>query len=163
MPKLNFPEPPLTGKVELDRYLLELHNVVFGIGAAAASLDASNNVTPSSAFAAGHNASTGAHLPGVIKDTNIDWGVGAGQVNTDDVPEGSVNEYFPGPAGAVADATASSVSVTSADADGTYDANEQTLINELKGDVNGLVSDFNNLVSRINVLLASLRAGGLLN
>jgi len=31
-----------------------------------------------------------------IKDTHIDWGVGANQVSTDDVTEGSTNKYFPG-------------------------------------------------------------------
>jgi len=31
-----------------------------------------------------------------VKDTHIDWGVGANQVSTDDVTEGSTNKYFPG-------------------------------------------------------------------
>ncbi|MFQ5863149.1 MAG: hypothetical protein ACE5IC_08495, partial [Candidatus Brocadiales bacterium] len=31
---------------------------------------------------------------GGIKDTDIDWGLNPGQVNTDDVPEGTANKYF---------------------------------------------------------------------
>jgi hypothetical protein len=31
-----------------------------------------------------------------IKDTHIDWGSNASQVDTDDIPEGSVNLFFPG-------------------------------------------------------------------
>lgn len=31
-----------------------------------------------------------------IKDTDIDWGLSTGQVNTDDVPEGTANKYFNG-------------------------------------------------------------------
>ncbi|MCP4365268.1 MAG: discoidin domain-containing protein [Planctomycetes bacterium] len=33
---------------------------------------------------------------GGIKDTDIDFGLSAGQVNTDDVPEGTANKYFSG-------------------------------------------------------------------
>lgn len=31
-----------------------------------------------------------------IKDSHIDFGLGAGQVNTDDMPEGTINKYFSG-------------------------------------------------------------------
>ncbi|MBA7579870.1 hypothetical protein ES708_21750 [subsurface metagenome] len=31
-----------------------------------------------------------------VKDTHIDWGVGANQVSTDDITEGTTNKYFPG-------------------------------------------------------------------
>lgn len=33
---------------------------------------------------------------GGIKDTDIDWGLSTGQVNTDDIPEGAANKYFSG-------------------------------------------------------------------
>ena len=33
---------------------------------------------------------------GGIKDTDIDWGLNSGQVNTDDIPEGTANKYFSG-------------------------------------------------------------------
>lgn len=33
---------------------------------------------------------------GGIKDTDIDWGLSSGQINTDDIPEGAANKYFSG-------------------------------------------------------------------
>lgn len=62
-----------------------------------------------------------------------------------------------------ADATSSSVSITSADADLTYDTNEQDLLNELKADVNQLVSDLNAVVNSLNDLKSKLRASGILS
>lgn len=61
-------------------------------------------------------------------------------------------------AAAQTDATASTVSVTSADAGGTYTAAEQTLINELKADVNTLTSDLNAVVTVLNALIDKLQA-----
>lgn len=66
-------------------------------------------------------------------------------------------------ADAVTNATASSVSVDTADADSTYGAPEATLINELKDDVNQLVTDLNAVVTQLNALLASLRAKNIIS
>lgn len=55
------------------------------------------------------------------------------------------------------DATASTVSVTGADAGGVYGVGEQALINELKADVNTLVTDTNNAIAKLNTLLANMR------
>lgn len=60
------------------------------------------------------------------------------------------------------DATASTVSVASADAGGAYTAAEQALINEIKGDVNTLVTDVNNAMAKFNTLLANLRTAKLI-
>ncbi len=61
---------------------------------------------------------------------------------------------------ASADAVASSVSVTSANA--TDLATVITLANELKADVNQLVTDLNAVVTSLNELKANLRTSGLL-
>lgn len=73
-------------------------------------------------------------------------------------------------AAAVANATASSVSVTSPDASAApvaYDqAQNQELVdlsNELKADVNTLVSNLNSAITQVNALLATLRTSGVLN
>jgi hypothetical protein len=58
-------------------------------------------------------------------------------------------------AAAVTDATASTVSVTSADASDLPTA--ITLVNEIKGDVNTLVTDLNAVITQLNALLASKR------
>lgn len=65
---------------------------------------------------------------------------------------------------AVADAVASTVSVTSADASaapGTYDQTQNQeivdLANEMKGDINTLVTNVNSVVTQLNDLLAQLR------
>jgi hypothetical protein len=58
----------------------------------------------------------------------------------------------------VADAVASAVSVTSADA--TDLPTVITLANELKGDVNTLVTDVNAIVTQVNAILASIQAAG---
>jgi len=65
--------------------------------------------------------------------------------------------------------TASTVSVTAADADATYDAAEQGLLNELKADLNTLVTDVNaintaldGVVTSVNDLKAKLRTAGVL-
>ena len=65
-------------------------------------------------------------------------------------------------ANASTDAPNSSVSITSADADLTYDANERDLLNELKADVNQLVSDLNAVVVSLNDLKQKLRDANLM-
>ena len=64
---------------------------------------------------------------------------------------------------AVADAVSSSVSVTSADAGGSYTTSEQALINELKADVNTLTTNLNAAIAQINALLAAQRAANQLS
>jgi len=59
---------------------------------------------------------------------------------------------------AVSDATASTVSVASADA--TDLASAITLANETKADVNTLVADVNSAITQLNAALASLRTAG---
>lgn len=61
---------------------------------------------------------------------------------------------------ALTNASASSVSVTTADADVTYDSAERDLINELKADVNQLTTDLNAVTGKLNTLLANLRTAG---
>ena len=58
----------------------------------------------------------------------------------------------------VADAVASTVSVTSPDA--TDLPTVITLANELKGDVNTLVTDVNAIVTQVNAILASIQTAG---
>ena len=58
----------------------------------------------------------------------------------------------------VADAVASTVSVTSADA--TDLPTVITLANELKADVNTLVTDVNAIVTQVNAILASIQTAG---
>ena len=70
--------------------------------------------------------------------------------------------YLDRTASASADVSTTSISITGADADLTYDANERDLINELKSDVNQLITDFNNLINDYNDLKAKLRAAQLL-
>lgn len=67
------------------------------------------------------------------------------------------------PGAAVANGVASAVSITGADADLAYSANERDLINELKADVNTLIADVNLINTQLNALLASLRAVTLIN
>jgi len=67
------------------------------------------------------------------------------------------------PGVAAANGVASAVSVTGADADLTYGANERDLINELKADVNTLVTDVNAAITQLNALLASLRTITIIN
>jgi hypothetical protein len=44
---------------------------------------------------AANSVSTYAIYPDSVNDTDIDWGTGANQVSTDDVPQGSTNTYNP--------------------------------------------------------------------
>ena len=101
-------------------------------------------------------------------------------LTTDNVSEGSTNLYYTDVrAKAFHDAiagnhalltqatdggngTASSVSVTSADAGAIYTVAEQGLINEIKGDVNILVTDVNNALGKLNTLLSNLRTAKLI-
>lgn len=61
-----------------------------------------------------------------------------------------------------ADAVSSTVSVDSADAGATYTSAEQTLINELKADVNTLTTDLNNAIVVINALIDKLQTAGVM-
>ncbi len=65
MPQIPYTEPPTTGDEALDRYLLELHNRIFGFGAdTSGDLDEDNGV------------------------------LSAGSTSTDDILEGTTNLYF---------------------------------------------------------------------
>ena len=60
------------------------------------------------------------------------------------------------------DAVDSTVSVDATDAGATYTVAEQTLINELKADVNTLVTDLNNSIAVINALIDKLQTAGVM-
>lgn len=159
MAQINFAEPPLTGNELLDRYLMELHQRIFGRGEEGGVLDKENvdisgldiitdhggltglgdddhlqyltNVRHSTAFDSKHNALTGGHR--------------SLQQATDP-----------------ANATISGVSVTSPDANETYGVEEATLINELKADMNNHIVEYNILVGKLNTLLANMRIANLI-
>ena len=63
----------------------------------------------------------------------------------------------------VSPASPSSVSVVTPDAGAVYGANEQTLINEMKGDINTLTADLNAAITVLNNLITSLKNGGFVN
>lgn len=95
-----------------------------------------------------HVAATSAHgATGAV--------IGAGDLATT-IAVGVVLE-----AAAVTDAVASTVSVTSADA--TDLTTNNTLTNEIKGDVNTLVTDVNAVKDQLNSLMANLRTSGALS
>ena len=65
MPQINYQEPPITGNEVFDRYMLEMHNRVFGLG------------------------------PDTSGDLDTDNGVLSTDANTDDIDQGSTNLYYP--------------------------------------------------------------------
>lgn len=141
---------------EFRDYILELHNAVYGLGSdVTGTLDSSN--VPSVANVHTQN-----------KDQYLDQG-GANETTVSNVKDAVTKKHDPGTNHSLlkqavdpTDATASTVSVTSANADATYDAAEQALINELKGDLNQLVTDLNITVAKVNALMASMRTASLI-
>lgn len=136
MGTIEYSEPPPVEDTErFDDYILKMHNQIFGVGeGTSGDLNTTDNI--SNAVTDHDNL------------TNVTEYQHHGAGSHKDLVSG----------GAVTNSSASTVSVTGADADATYDANEQTLINELKGDVNSLVTDINAIGTQLNALLASLRA-----
>jgi hypothetical protein len=65
-------------------------------------------------------------------------------------------------AAAVAGGTFSSVSVTSASAGVTYTAAEQTLINEMKADINTIATGLVSVGNAVNNIISALRNAGLM-
>ncbi len=138
MPQINYRKPPNTGNAELDRYLLEVHEKVFGIvPGGSGSLDSTNvnfSVPVADAVSqasTAHSAMAGGHA--LLKQASNVTNVNSSAVSVDSSDAS---------AGA-----ASTVSVATADADATYGTEERDLINEIKADVNTLVADLNTLVT----------------
>lgn len=164
-PQIPYTEPPKTGDEALDRYLLELHNRIFGLGSdTEGDLDNDNGVLPV-------DTTTDSISEGVenlyftierVDDRVADL-VQDGEALTWTYDDGAgtlIGEVTKG--AAVADGVASTVSVTSADADATYGTPERDLINEMKADINTLVADLNNSIAQYNTLMANLRTAKLL-
>jgi hypothetical protein len=134
-PVLNYTEPPKTGNAAFDEYMLEAHQQIWGLGSAQGVLDDSN-IAGGSLTSINH-----ANISGVASYQH--HGTGA----HDDL------ERATDPT----DVSVSGVSVDAADADASYSANEQALINELKADVNTLVTDLNTAITKLNALMANMR------
>jgi hypothetical protein len=141
MPKINFPEPPVTGNVEFDQYMLENHRRTYGLADGIGDLDTDN-------------------INGELTDTKDHpsfTGVAAYQhhgTGNHDVLDQGVD---------VANATASTLSITNPDADATYGTEERDLINELKADFNSLITEYNVFLGKLNELLANLRTANLID
>lgn len=165
MPQISYTEPPATGNVDLDRYLLEMHNRLFGVGSdTSGDLDADNGALPTDTTADEITEGTenlyfteervDDRVTDLIQDGEAltwDYNDGAGTLT------GEVTK-----SAAISDAIASTVSVTSADADAVYGTEERDLINEMKGDINTLVTDLNSAITQYNSLMANLRTAKLL-
>jgi hypothetical protein len=140
MPKIPFEAPPQKIKEvlgeEVYEYLLRMHRTLYGLAQDTGELDNEN--------------------------------LSLASFDTDDLKEGSVNQYFTaarssadfttnhdaisGNHSSLAQSAAradSGATVTSANAGATYTSAEQTLINEIKGDVNTLVGEFNDLLAKL--------------
>jgi len=76
-----------------------------------------------------------------IKDTHIDWGVGANQVSTDDVTEGSTNKYFPGFTSLLVDYTFTDNSTNWNTAFGWGDHSTEGYLKTITGESIGDLSD----------------------
>lgn len=142
-----FETPPMS-LMEKDRelydYLFLLHARIFGIGQGTKGDLDLDNINPDiiPEVPEGHNAATHNKLIQALAIADL--------LNTDQT-------------------TATSLSVTTADAGGAYTAAERDLINELKADLNALFAEYNIAIDKTNIvetklndLLASLRAGNLL-
>ena len=164
-PQIAYTEPPITGNADLDRYLLELHNRLFGLGSdTSGDLDNDNGVlqvgTNSDAIAEG---ATNLYATNERIDDRVAALIQNGEALTwayNDEADTLTGEVTKG--ATVSDANASTVSVTSADADATYGTEERDLINEMKGDINTLVTDLNSAITQYNALMANLRTAKLL-
>jgi hypothetical protein len=142
MPKINFPEPPLTGNVEFDQYMLENHRRTYGLGGGIGDLD-TDNIN-------GELTDTKSHPEFTEVAAYQHHGTG----DHDVLDQGAD----------VANATASTLEITTADADATYGTPERDLINELKADFNLHIPEYNTLVNDVvNAVLASLRAANLID
>ncbi len=149
MPQINFTEPPKTGNEDFDRYMVEQHQRLFGLGAdTTGDLNNENIETPIAVASGG----TGNNKDPYARENHTGTQTAA---TISDFPADKT-------ATAVADSVPSTVSVDTADADATYDSNEQTLINELKADVTTLVVDLNSAITQLNALMAAMRTAGLM-
>lgn len=165
MGRLTLTEPPYTEDSKLYEWMLQIHKLLSGLGTdMTGNLDA-DNISSLSGFNSDDisEGATNLYITGKTTD-NLEEGTTNLYFNgktTDDLPEGITNLYVT-EATASVNASASTVSIASADADAAYSANEVTLINELKTDVNQLVTDVNAIVTSLNELKANLRTAGLL-
>ena len=149
-------------------YLVTAHTRLFGTADVAGDLD-NDNINAGSIKGIDH-----ANLIDVLDYQHH----GAGS-HKDLDQAAAVDDASASGAAASTAAAASVVAITSADPDGTYSANEQALLLELKTDVNTLVDDVNNIeaavnanaavvttlttaldatIAKLNALLAALRA-----
>jgi hypothetical protein len=141
MPKINFPEPPLTGNDEFDQYMLENHRRTYGLAGGIGDLDTDN-------------------INGQLTDT-VDHPSFTGV--TPYQHHGGGNHSVLDQATDVTDATASTLSITNPDADATYGTEERDLINELKADFNSLITEYNVFLGKLNELLANMRTANQLD
>jgi len=158
MPYIAYSSPPPSGNAALDEYLLEIHRLMFGIGSAGGSLDDDNvDVTVLQTHeidGAFHDATSPlSEAKGGTGQATFEAAHDALAGNHGDIVQGA----------AVADASNSSVQITSAAADATYGTPERDLINELRGDVNTLVSDLNDAIAQINGLISSLETANVIS
>lgn len=162
-PRVNYPEPPVTGDLKLDRYLQEVHRIIFGYGAGGeGQLDGVNMVTPVPIADGGTGGTTDPYSRSNHTGTQLAATIADFNATVLTVHSGITGLHSTlKQAASLADGTASAVSVTSADASAVYGAGEQALLNELKGDVNTLATDLNALITKINTLLANLRTAAL--
>lgn len=164
-PQISYTEPPTTGDEALDRYLLELHNRLFGMGSdTSGDLDGDNGVLPTDSTTDDiTEGTTNFYLSDEKIDDRVADLIQNGEALTwtyNDASGTLTGEVTKG--AAVADGVASTVNVTTADADATYGTPERDLINEMKADINTLVADLNNSIAQYNTLMANLRTSKLL-
>jgi hypothetical protein len=142
MPFSTFQVPPLTGNDEVDRYNLEVHQALFGTQSGEVGTLNNDNITGALTDTVDHN-----------EFTEVEEYQHHGVGNHNVLDQGND----------VTDASASTLSITSPDADATYSANEQTLINELKADFNSHITEYNTFLGKLNELLANLRTAFLID
>lgn len=125
----------------LFEYLMMLHGILFGIGEGAVGILDLENIN-SGIFPPTH---------GAVTHSNLIRGSAVVSLDADD------------------DATATSLTITEADPDAVYGAEEQALVQELKTDLNLLFAEYNTTVTKINTIadkvneiLVSLRAANLM-
>lgn len=163
MPQINFTEPPgIENQERFDRYMLEMHNRLFGHGeGTSGDLDSDNLVTPIPVADGGtgdtndpydRSNHTSTQLASTISDISTQF--------TTDHDNISGNHSALKQAVDPTDESASTVSVDAADASDL--ATVITLANEMKADINTLTTDLNNAINKYNTLLANLRTGALI-
>jgi hypothetical protein len=153
MARINFKEPPsMDNRVDFERYLLELHNLIQSVvDGGRGSLD-EQNVLGELTDTTDHSLFTGV-TPNQHHDQVHDVNGTDHSPNADawhDAISGSHSALKQGVA--VSDAAI----VTTETADSTYSANEVSMLNNLKTDVT-------TLKNTVNALLASARGGELID